>query len=175
MRSFQKNSSGINHHFSDVSNYFLTVTYLTQWSRPWELSGRIPSVTQPWSEDSHYHHQVAFSNSAKSAEKQLIHQQTKTLLLTLIVEVACVPIIIKVTQKSAPASIQTFSVLHSLLKAQKKASYHLHLHLWPAHTVTVFQNSKVVRWTVKSSRNFNLPTTLKHCVLVTTICTFWTI
>ena len=46
----------------------------------------------------HFHHQVAKSDSVNSAKKQLIHQQiktkSKTLIFTLIIEVACVPIII---------------------------------------------------------------------------------
>ena len=73
-------TSGI-HHLQTSQNFSRSSSVQNQFGGKFKSS-----ITKPWEN----HHQVAhFSNSANSAEIQLIHQiKTKTLLLSLITEAA---------------------------------------------------------------------------------------
>ena len=89
-------SSGINHHFPDVSisnHQILSHSHLTQWSRFQKSSQEFQQLSLNIT-ISHSYQQVALNCKIS---KQLIHQETKTktMLLTIIIKVAWELIILK--------------------------------------------------------------------------------
>ena len=166
----------------DVSNStsFLTVTYLTQWSRlqkssqesqqqSLNLDLKVYIFNTRWrflkfcnfswkSADSSTNQNkdqdfASYPHNRGRLKANLLQSDLK-LCICLNTNILCAPSLVKLQENHHLIStyICNLLILSQCSKTQK-----------------------VVCWIVKSSQNFNLPATLKHCVLVTTICTFWTI